>query len=50
LSTKEWTFLAAVGLSQSASLLGRKCTGLSLMELFLLLDLALLVFFPFPTI
>jgi hypothetical protein len=28
-SPKEWTFLAAVGLSQSASLLDRECTGLS---------------------
>ena len=29
----EWTFFAAVGLIQSNSLLGRKCTGISLMEL-----------------
>ena len=50
LSTKEWPFLAAVGLSQSASLLNRECTGLSLRELFLLLDLALLAFFPFLTV
>jgi len=30
LSINEWTFLAPVGLIQSASLLGRRCTGLSL--------------------
>src|SRR5215469_12147099 len=33
LSTNEWTFLAPVGLIQSTSLLRRKCTGISLMEL-----------------
>src|ERR1700681_2935147 len=33
LSINEWTFFAPVGLIQSASLLGRKCTGISLMEL-----------------
>ncbi len=50
LSTNEWTFLAPVGLIQSASLLGRGCTGISLMELFLLLALTHLAFSLFPTI
>src|SRR5712691_13453923 len=50
LSTNEWTFLAPVGLIQSASLLGRGCKGISLMELFLLLALTHLAFSLFPTI
>ena len=29
----EWTFFASVGSIQSDSILGRKCTGISLMEL-----------------
>jgi hypothetical protein len=33
LSINEWTFFAPVGLIQSDSLLGRKCTGISLKEL-----------------
>lgn len=33
LSTNEWTFLSPIGLSQSASLLGRCRPGLSLKEL-----------------
>src|SRR3954453_746484 len=45
----EWTFFAPVGLIQSASLLGRQCTGFSLMELFHLLALTHLVFSLFPT-
>ena len=36
LVTHEWTFFASVGLSQSASLLDRRCTGFSLTELILL--------------
>jgi len=32
----EWSFYASVGLSRSASLLGWRCTGFSLMELILL--------------
>ena len=44
LSINEWTFLAPVGLIQSASLLGRGCTGFSLMELILLP--ALLIWLP----
>src|SRR5215469_14699132 len=49
LSTNEWTFLAPVGLSQSASLLGRECTGISLIELILLPAPAHLVSSLFPT-
>jgi hypothetical protein len=45
----EWTFFAPVGLIQSASLLGRRCSGLSLMELFLLLALNSLASSLFPT-
>src|SRR5215467_2107726 len=37
LSIKEWTFFVPIRLIQSTSLLGRECTGFSLMELFLLL-------------
>src|ERR1019366_5237071 len=48
-SFNEWTFLAPVGLIQSASLLGRECTGISLMELIHLPALAHLVFSLFPT-
>src|ERR1019366_7334014 len=48
-SINEWTFLAPVGLIQSASLLGRECTGISLMELIHLPALAHLVFSLFPT-
>jgi NADPH:quinone reductase-like Zn-dependent oxidoreductase len=36
LSINEWTFFAPAGLIQSTSLLGRGCTGFSLMELILL--------------
>src|SRR5215472_13350482 len=50
LSTNEWTFLALVGLIQSTSLLGRKCTGISLMELFHLLAFTHLASFLFPTV
>src|SRR6266576_4318539 len=50
LSTNEWTFLAPVGLIQSASLLGRKCTGISLMELIHLLAVTHLAFSLFPTV
>src|SRR5664279_4136386 len=50
LSISECTFLSPVGLIQSASLLGRGCTGLSLMELFLVLALAHLAFCLVPTI
>src|ERR1700728_902315 len=49
LSINEWTFLAPVGLIQSTSLLGRECTGISLMELIHLPALAHLVFSLFPT-
>src|SRR6516165_6078810 len=49
LSINEWTFLAPVGLIQSASLLGRECTGISLMELIHLPALAHLVSSLFPT-
>src|SRR3954466_4573608 len=49
MSINEWTFFAPVGLIQSASLLGRQCTGFSLMELFHLLALTPLVFSLFPT-
>src|SRR5262245_15804641 len=45
----EWTFFAPVGLSQSASLLGRSLLGLSLMELIHALALALLASSPAPT-
>src|ERR1700688_3004791 len=48
--TSQNAFLAPVGLIQFASLLGRGCTGISLMELFLLLALTLLAFSLFPTI
>src|SRR5713101_7398119 len=48
-SINEWTFLAPVGLIQSTSLLGRECTGISLMELIHLPALAHLVFSFFPT-
>src|SRR4030095_3015415 len=49
LSINEWTFLAPVGLIQSTSLLGRKCTGISLMELLHLPALTHLVSLLFPT-
>src|SRR6516165_3309134 len=50
LSINEWTFFAPVGLIQSASLLGRECTGISLMELIHLPALTHLVSFLFPTV
>jgi hypothetical protein len=43
-----WTFFASVGLIQFASLLGRRCTGVSLIELFHLAALAHLVLFLSP--
>src|SRR5450631_2580070 len=46
----EWTFLAPVGLIQSASLLGRECTGISLMELIHLLAVTHLASSLFPTV
>jgi len=49
LSINEWTFLAPVGLIQSTSLLGRGCTGFSLMELIHLPALTPLVSSLFPT-
>src|ERR1019366_10746764 len=49
LSINEWAFFAPVGLIQSASLLGRECTGISLMELIHLPALAHLAFSLFPT-
>jgi hypothetical protein len=48
LSINEWTFFASVGLIQFASLLGRRCTGVSLIELFHLAALAHLVLFLSP--
>src|SRR6202030_1610514 len=48
LSINEWTFFASVGLIQFASLLGRRCTGVSLIELFHLAVRAHLVLFLSP--
>src|SRR5215469_1726231 len=51
LSINEWTFFfAPVGLIQSTSLLGRKCTGISHMELFHLFALTHLASFLSPTV
>jgi hypothetical protein len=49
LSINEWTFFASVGLIQFASLLGRRRTGVSLIELFHLAALAHLVLFLSPS-
>src|SRR5580693_8504524 len=48
-SSGRWTFLSPVGLSQSASLLGRSRTGFSLMELILTIVLTHLVSCLAPT-
>ena len=45
----EWTFFASVGSIQSDSILGRKCTGISLMELIHLSVLTHCLAFLFPT-
>src|SRR5215813_2896462 len=50
LSINEWTFLAPVGLIQSASLLGAGRTGVSLMELFHLPAPCSSGFLSFPTV
>jgi len=50
LSTNEWTIFAPIGLIQSASLPGRDCTGISLVELICLPALAHLVSSLLPII